>query len=150
MEKKEIRSRCNWRKPTSHETTDYFQNQESDLLSCEKLWLWHVCCHLICSIPFIINTIHLQVSQYFPTNPGLQEQVNLFFVTSQVSWHVPPCRQGCVPQHPFWHSLNWTSDCVSWIIDGLTMIGRLSNTFHIAGLPRCKNRWSFSLFCSYC
>ena len=37
-----------------------------------------------------IKTIPLQVSQYFPLNPGLQEQVNRSFSTLQVSWHVPP------------------------------------------------------------
>ena len=52
-------------------------------------------------------------SIYFPMNKGLQEQVNRSFVTSQVSWHVPPWRQGCVPQHPFWYSLDWTSTCIS-------------------------------------
>lgn len=45
-----------------------------------------------------------QISQYFPVNHGLHEQLNLGPLTSQVSWHVPPLLHGFrLWQHPFWH-----------------------------------------------
>ena len=50
----------------------------------------------------------LPVSQYFPIACGPHSQAKRVPMTSQVSWHVPPLRQGRLSQQPFWHSTKGT------------------------------------------
>ena len=50
----------------------------------------------------------LPVSQSFPVACGPHSHVKRFPGTSQVSWQVPPLRQGLFSQQPFWQSTTGT------------------------------------------
>ena len=51
-------------------------------------------------------------SQYLPVFAGPHSHLKRFPLTSQVSWHVPPLRQGLFPQQPFWHSRKGELACI--------------------------------------
>ena len=79
-------------------------------LKCLSLWLAYlnVCDGHLRKV--FRSWVASPVSQNFPVALDPHSHENRLPLTSHLSWHVPPLRQGLFSQHPFWQSTEGVSD----------------------------------------